>query len=791
MNEYQEFLNGKRAVVEPVGFDVAADAINPKLFPFQRDIVRWALRLGRAALFEECGLGKTAQYLEWARHVVAHTNAPVLILAPLAVAHQVVREGDKFGIPVEYARDASDLRDSADLYVTNYERLDKFVGVVELLGGVVLDESSIMKNLGGKTFWQLVRTFEKTRFKLCCTATPAPNEFVEFTNHSTFLGIMHFKEALTRWFTGNQKLARSAVLKKHAAADWWRWLTSWSVCLSKPADLGAQYDMPGYELPELRIHEHALSVSQATIDRTWAGGMLIPESNPNSTTLHKVKRESLADRVARAVEIVRSLPDDAPVIVWCDTNYEADALIKALPDAVEVRGSHAPDVKEARLNAFGDGDVRILITKPDIAGFGLNWQHCADMVFVGVSFSFEKTYQALRRSYRFGQTRPVNAHLIYAESEGNVLTILRDKQKAFDVMQLEMRAAVAAHGLFRDEASRTLSIPASDVARGTNWTMYLGDCVTVTEKLPDNSVDYCVHSPPFGNLYIYSDSEADMGNSADDDEFFAHYEYLIKELFRVTTPGRLCSVHCKDLPAFKNRDGAMGLRDFPGEIIRRFEAHGWQYHSRVTIWKDPVIEMERTNNHGLLHRNFKERAEVCRMGMADYVITFRKWTEDADMVTNGKPVKQARQIGDYIGEKPPEAWEIRPGRRTREENYSIAVWQRYASPVWMDINQLNVLNYEQVKDPNDEKHICPLQLDVIARCIDLWTNPGDVVFSPFAGIGSEGYQAIKQGRKFVGIELKPSYWHAACKYLGQAEYEAAQIDLFQWAAMQRAEQTGD
>lgn len=323
-----------------------------------------------------------------------------------------------------------------------------------------------------------------------------------------------------------------------------------------------------------------------------------------------------------------------------------------------------------------------------------------------------------------------------------------------------------------------------DQAFGNNWALYCGDCVPVTRGLPDNSIDYTIHSPPFGQLYIYSDSEADMGNSADDAEFFTHYDYLIAELYRVTTPGRLVSVHCKDLPAFKNRDGAMGLRDFPGEIIRRFEAHGWQFHSRVTIWKDPVIEMERTNNHGLLWRNFRSMAEVVRQGMADYVITFRKWSEDMEVL--GKHVEQNRELGDYIGTKPPEAWEIRPGRRSLEENYSIAVWQRYASPVWMDINQLNVLNYQQAKDPEDEKHICPLQLDVIARCIDLWTNPGDVVFSPFAGIGSEGYQALKQLRKFIGVELKPSYWRAAQKYLAQAEEDAAQVDMFQYMAMQKA-----
>lgn len=321
-----------------------------------------------------------------------------------------------------------------------------------------------------------------------------------------------------------------------------------------------------------------------------------------------------------------------------------------------------------------------------------------------------------------------------------------------------------------------MSVNVMQQTAGTNWTVYNGDCVEVIKGLPDNSIDLTVNSPPFQGLYIYSDSEADMGNSANDDEFFTHYAYLIREQYRVTTPGRLCVVHCKDLPAFRNRDGAMGLIDFPGRIIRAFEDNGWQYHSRVTIWKDPVIEMERTKNHGLLHRNFMSQAEVCRQGMPDYLIVFRKWSDD--MEEKAKPVLQHREIGDYIGTEPPAAWEYREGKRSAREKYSIAVWQRYASPVWFDIQQTDVLNYQQAKDPNDEKHICPLQLGVIARSIDLWSNKGDVVFDPFAGIGSTGHEALRMGRKFVGIELKPSYWRTAVGYLTKAEALAAQPTLF-------------
>lgn len=345
-------------------------------------------------------------------------------------------------------------------------------------------------------------------------------------------------------------------------------------------------------------------------------------------------------------------------------------------------------------------------------------------------------------------------------------------------MQKAMNEAMHENGLFRDDQRLKLSIPEREKASGDNWTLHLGDCVDVVSDLDDDSIHFSIYSPPFANLYIYSDSEADMGNANDDSEFFDHYEYLIKELYRITLPGRLSAVHCKDLPAYMNRDGAAGLRDFPGEIIRRHEKHGWQYHSRVTIWKDPVIEMQRTKNHGLLHKNFSERAEACRQGMADYLIVFRKWP-----IEDGIEIKQRREEGDYIGTKPPTEGEIAPhnAKRGREDNYSIAVWQRYASPVWFDINQTNVLNYRIAKDGEDEKHICPLQLDVIERSIDLWSMKGETVFTPFAGIGSELVSAIRMGRKAVGIELKRNYYEWAIKYCEETELAGKQPTLFDYA----------
>lgn len=346
-----------------------------------------------------------------------------------------------------------------------------------------------------------------------------------------------------------------------------------------------------------------------------------------------------------------------------------------------------------------------------------------------------------------------------------------------------------------------------DQSHGRDWMLYNGDSCRVIGGIPDDSVDLIVHSPPFANLYIYSDSIADMGNSEDQSEFFDHYRFLIPHLKRITKPGRLCVVHCKDLPKYKNRDAAMGLKDFPGEVVRAFESCGWVFHSRVTIWKDPVTEMQRTKNHGLLYKELCKDSCGSRQGMADYLLVFRNWDgEFADPVTVG-----GERFGYYIGMEPPDAgsiaagcgspdgktYNVRPDPKTGRwpnrnpfpedsqayRDWSIQVWQRYASPVWHDIDQMDVLNVRAARDDEDEKHICPLQLGLIERCVHLWSNPGDVVFSPFAGIGSELYAAVRAGRKACGIELKPAYFRQASGYLAGLEFEIQKPSLFDLVAV--------
>lgn len=738
--KYSDFLANKLVAVRPTGIDISEGDIHPMLFDWQRAVVAWALKLGKAALFEECGLGKTLQQIEWARIVAEHTGGKVLILAPLAVAHQTVREGEKINVEVTYCRSQEEAEQAeARIVITNYDMLKAFNP--DRFAGVVLDESSILKSFTGSTKRAILNAFAETPFRLACTATPAPNDYLELGNHAEFLGVMRSNEMIMRWFINDTMAAGSYRLKKHAMKDFWRWVTSWAVCISKPSDLGDEYSDEGFVLPPLRLIEYRIEVDHT---RAFENGRLFLDANLSATDMWREKAATAFDRACKAAEIVAGRELE-PWIVWCDTNDEADHLYCMIKEAVEVRGSHSVKVKEERLTAFSDGDARVIITKCEIAGFGLNWQHCPNMVYVGVSYSFEKFYQSLRRSWRFGQDKPVNAHIIYAESEGSIVQALEKKQEAHQEMQEQMREAMKEHGL-RTESGCTVKLDIEEnTVAGKHWIMHLGDCVTSIRKIDDGSVGLSVFSPPFSTLYIYSDSIADMGNTANDEEFFAQFEFLIPELWRVTMPGRLCAVHCKDLPLYMNRDGAAGLKDFPGEIIRRFEKHGWTYHSRVTIWKDPVIEMQRTKNHGLLYKNFQVRGEVCRQGMADYLVVFRKW----DMEGSESPQPVIHDKGEF----------------------PLELWQRYASPVWFDIDQTKVLNYQLARASEDEKHICPLQLGVIERCVELWSNPGDLVFSPFAGVGSEGYVALRAGRSFAGIELKRSYFNHAIKHLQAAEAE--------------------
>ena len=723
ISEYESFVKNKRRLEIATGH--TPNALNEHLFDFQHAIVSWAVRRGRAAIFADTGLGKTLMQLSWANEVANHTNGIVVILAPLAVSEQTIEQGNTFGIEVKRIPYGQTPNESG-IWITNYERIN--VLDFSKFSGIVLDESSILKSHNGKTRTAIIESCQSIPYRLSCTATPSPNDFDELGNQCEFLGVMTRTEMLATYFINDAGDTGTWILKGWGQSKFWEWMGSWCVVIRSPADIG--FDGSKYELPKLQYHEHV-------VETDAIGDELFSRPAMGLAERRKAQRDSIKARCMALVDVVNAEPNE-PWLIWCHLNDEADLIESILFDCINVQGSDSPEIKTKNMMAFTHGELRILCSKPKICGYGMNWQHCARMAFVGLDDSFEKFYQAVRRCYRFGQKREVQVHIFTAENEGQILSNIKRKE----LQHHEMSTKMIDHmkNIMNQELLGTSNVVdeyKEDTHKKDNYTIHLGDCVKWSKRMESNSVDYSIFSPPFADLFVYSNSDHDMGNCKDDKEFASQMKFLIAELFRVLKPGHNVSFHCMNLPTTKMRQGFIGLRDFRGDLIRAFQNEGFIYHSEVCIWKDPVVAMQRTKALGLLHKTIRENATMSRMGLPDYVVTMRKPGEIEDRVKHG-------------------------------EDLPVSMWQKYASPIWDDINQSRTLNKMPARDDNDLKHMCPLQLDVIERCIHLWTNKDDLVFSPFTGIGSEGYCAIRMGRRFVGTELKPQYWELACQNIDDA-----------------------
>lgn len=734
VEKYDNLVSSKQFKSINAGFDAKECDLNTNMKPFQNAITRWALRRGRAAVFEDTGLGKTIQFLSWCDAICRYTSGKALIVSPLCVSAQTVEEAVKFGIEgVSYARYQDDA--TSRITVTNYEMLDHFDA--SKFEAVALEEGSILKNQTGKMRQKIIDTFQHTPYRLTCSATPAPNDHMELGSQAEFLGIMTATEMLSMFFIHDGGDTSKWRLKGHGKKKFWEWMATWAVVIQKPSDIG--FDDSGYDLPALNIIEHVVKSDTMPDD-----GNLFAMPAKSLQDTRREQRESIQTRVDKAANIVND--SDEPWIVWCHLNDESDELNKRIEKAVDVKGAHTVDQKESRIMAFTNGDAPVIVTKPSIAGFGMNWQHCRNQVFVGSSYSWESRYQAIRRSWRFGQKNEVNIHLIQTENEGHIKATLERKERQSNEMTMGMISVMS--DIMKTEingATREHSPLKTRHESGDEWKMYLGDCVKTMSELESDSVDYSIFSPPFASLYTYSNSQYDMGNTCTRTEFYKQFEFCISQLYRVLSPGRLLSFHCMNLPLMKQSDGVIGMVDFRGELIRMFSSAGFIFHSEVTIWKDPVTEMQRTKAIGLLHKQIKKDSSMSRNGMPDYLVTMRKPGENKEKITH------------------------------TPEDFPVCLWQRYASPVWMDINMSDTLNRNGARDSDDEKHICPLQLGVIRRALKLWTNPGDTVLTPFAGIGSEVFVAIQSGRKGIGIELKESYFNMAIK---NCESAARQTTMF-------------
>lgn len=739
--KYEEFLDSKRPVAPAVGFDVDPSAISPVLYDFQRDVVRWAMRRGRAAIFQDCGLGKTLQQLEWARHV----GGSVLIVAPLSVAEQTIKEASKLDLEVRRINSTDEI--ATGIQITNYERMRGMTDAPGYLDGIVLDESSILKSLDGKTRKLLLEHFTTIKHRLCCTATPCPNDIAEIANHAQFLGVMKREDMLASFFVHDQDGWR---MRGHARESFFRWMASWAMAMKSPADLG--YDGSRFELPPLNIIDE-------TVETDWRRpGELFPGKLRGITDRSDVRKASVDDRVARAVELASAT--DEQVIIWCGLNAESTKVSKLIDGAVEICGADSTADKVAGIQGFIDGTHRVLVTKPKIAGFGMNFQNASRMIFLGMSDSYESYYQCIRREWRYGQTKPVNVHVIVTDHETAIVENVRRKEIQAEQLSAEIVAAARQYEMeelgMKDGNSELME---TGEYSGENWRIVNGDSVEEMKNMEDDSVDLSIFSPPFLALYQYSDSERDLGNSSSDGEFFEHFRFIIDELMRTTKPGRNCCVHVSQVATTLSRHGVIGIRDFRGEVIREYVDRGWIYHGEVCIDKCPQAQAIRTHAKGLLFVQMRKDSSWSRPGLADYILVFRK-----------------------------------PGENVVPINPDISndQWIEWARPVWYGIRESDTLNTTEAKSNEDDRHICPLQLSTIERCIRLWSNPGEIVFSPFAGIGSEVYQAIRLGRQGLGIELKPLYAKTAAKNCTNAEAENDQpnlIDMMQEKSLDANETT--
>jgi DNA modification methylase/superfamily II DNA or RNA helicase len=733
--DYQTFLASKRTVAQTSGIEVPLDAIHPMLFDFQKELVRWALRKGCAALFADTGLGKTFQSLEFA----SLTRVRTLIIAPLGVARQTVNEGKKIDVEVHYTRSSSDIVDGIN--ITNYEMIDHFN--FDDFGCIILDESSILKSVDGKIRTKLIEKSKNIPYRLACTATPAPNDLTEIANHAEFLGIMTGQEMKASFFIHDSNTSAHGGwrLKGHAQNAFYQWLASWSMSVKKPSDLGSRFDDSGYNLPSLHI-ERAIVQSDYVPE-----GQLFFSGLKGVADRSKARKGTISDRVQKAVELVNS--NQEQWIVWTGLNDESSAIHRAIIDSVELTGSDSVDKKIQAIQDFQDGKIRCLVTKAKIAGSGINLQNCHNMLFLGLGDSFEIYYQAIRRCWRFGQQSPVYAHIVLSDIEEEIFQNVLRKEEEAKKMSDELIKNVQQFEQDEIEHKQEQKFDyAESIIKTDDYTLMLGDSCERLKEVADNSVDLSIFSPPFASLYTYSPTERDLGNSRGRDQFFEHFRYIIDELHRAMRPGRNVCVHVSQIPLTLISDGIIGISDFRGQVIQSFVERGFIYHSDITVDKNPQVAATRSHAKGLSFAQLDKDTSEMRSTFADYVLVFKK------------PGKNLIPVRPNL---------------TREE------WILWAHAVWYDITQTDTLNVSEAKEAKDERHVCPLQLGLIERLVRLYSNPGETILSPFCGIGSEGYKALELDRKFVGIELKPSYYKTAHKNLERILGKRTQGTLWDFA----------
>ena len=828
---YLEFLKTKVEVAPVSGFMVEEEALSPVLKPHQRDAVHWAVAGGRRALFESFGLGKTLQELEYCRLVLSHEGGKALIVLPLGVRQEFRRDAVQLlGIKEpKYITRPEEAAEDGEIYLTNYERVRDGEIDPKDFTACVLDEAAVLRSFGSKTYQTFLPKFKGVKYKLVATATPAPNRLKELIHYAGFLEIMDTGQALTRFFQRDSTKANNLTLYPHKEEEFWLWVSSWALFISKPSDLG--YDDEGYALPPMDVRPHMISRGYEGIaDKDGQYKML----NDAATSLQEAareKKESIASRCTLAKEIVDSDPD-AHFILWHDREEERHELKRLIPEAVDIYGTMDYDERERRVIDFSEGRTRIFATKKSLSGCGCNFQrHCHRAIFVGIDYEFHDFIQAVHRIYRFLQSERVIIDILYTEAEEPIFRALMEKWKQHNEQQERMREIVKKYGLNEaaqaERMARSIGVETVRVD-GKRFTAIHGDCVEETAKMEENSVDMILTSIPFSNHYEYTPSYNDFGHNENTARFFEQMDFLSPELLRVLRPGRVFACHVKDRVLFGNATGTgmPTMEPFHALCIEHYMKHGFQYFGMITVVTDVVRENNQTYRLGWTEQ-CKDGTKM-GVGCPEYILLFRKLPTDTSTAYADTPVKKSKEAytraqwqidahgfwrssGDRLMTK--EEIENTPVDRlqavyrqySRDSVYSYAEHVEIAKKldadghlpatfmvvapgswseeVWDDVNRMRTLNTTQ-SQRRQQMHVCPLQFDIVDRLINRYTNEGDLVFDPFGGIGTTPLRALMTGRRGMMTELNPDYFRDAVGYLDAEEAKIDTPTLFDYLGIE-------
>lgn len=772
-------------------------------------------------------------HLQLAKWVCEFTGGKFLIIAPLGVRQEFTQsDGPAMGLTVEFCRTTEQAEESqASIIITNYESVRDGKMDPNIFAGVGMDEASVLRSYGSKTYQTFLPLFKSVPYRFVFTATPSPNRYKELIHYGGFLGVMDTGEALTRFFQRDSSQAGNLTLYPHMEQQFWLWLASWAALIQRPSDLG--YSDKGYDLPPIQVHWHRLESDHKKAWETtdsWGQHQMFLDQSVGLKESAETKRDSISTRMQKACEIIVTDSSDKHWIIWHDLESERSAIEKSIPKAKTVYGSQDLEIREELIMGFSRGEYPILATKPIIAGSGCNFQrHCSSAIFLGVGYKFNDFIQAIHRIHRFQQSREVNIHIVHLDSEDAIVADLKAKWQRHDELQRKMTGIMQKYKL---NTQNTMELVKSLTTGGDRaevsdklFRVIRNDCTLEMMDWEENQVDMICTSIPFGNQYEYSPSFNDFGHNSTNEGFFEQMSHLCPQLLRVLKPGRIAAIHVKDRIRFGNvtGNGFPTVDRFSDKTCDAFERAGFRFMARITVDTDVVRENNQT--YRLAYKEVVKDGTKMGAGMPEYILIFRKLPSDTSDGYADDPVTKEREAYTVADLQVDAAglWRSDGNRLPDPELIKHMplgdvkrVWERFAiaagydydqhfalaqtvkdmgklpgtfmlfppvsrhPDIWTDIQRISTLNSKQ-SQRQQEKHVCPLQLDIIRRLIHRYSNPGEVVLDPFLGIGSTAYQAITMGRKGWGTELNADYWKCAVGYCEAAANDQEVPTLFDLA----------